>query len=180
MWIIISFAHQILCKNHSATTFPHKKNRAHKRSRLEIFNKPNYSELCCTLSLIITEFYYHTVMETKKSPGVNRQWFSIIGRIIHRLLRFLWLLCTPGNVWRLDYKKYEVCILHDSTPRDIFRNDVYGTDKPTEDKGLSHRKLKLSLVILTLFSSTLMTWLGYFKTRIENHQTNKNHEKGRS
>lgn len=45
-----------------------------------------------------------------------------------------------------------------------------GTDKPTEDKGLCHRKLIFDIlqVILTFsFSSTCMSELGYLKMRTE-------------
>lgn len=46
----------------------------------------------------------------KISSGTNRQWFSIIGRIIQRLLRFLWRLYSLGYVWRLDYTQHKVFI----------------------------------------------------------------------
>ena len=72
--------------------------------------------------------------------------------------------------------------MHDGIPRDLCRNGIYGTYKPTKDKGSCHRKLKLLQVILTFhFPSTFMPELGYLKMRIEEKlSTNKNHEKGGS
>lgn len=59
---------------------------------------------------------------------------------------------------------------------------LHGTDKPTEDKSLCHRKLIFDIlqVILTFsFSSTCMSELGYLKMRTEkkNVQTITRHEK---
>lgn len=176
MWIIISFASQILIcfsKIFLLTTLLPKKKRTQK-SRLELLK----ISLAINWIVLYALLYLYWILlphsnGNKKSSGANRQWFSIIGRIIHRLLRFLWLLCALG---RLKIRLQEIwgLFLHDNILCDFFRNGIYSTDKPTEYKGLCHMKLKLSQVIMTFsFPSTFMPELGYLKMRTEKKLSNQ-------
>lgn len=154
--------HHFICLLNSLqkliTTLPHK-NRTHKKNRLEFFLYKKTS-LAINGIILYTLLYHHWVLlphsygSKKKSPGANRR-FSIVGRIIHRLLRFLWLLCTPGNVWRLDYKKYEVYICKIVLLMTTSGMMCIALISLLRIKVYVNRKLKLSQVILT-FSFLLL------------------------
>lgn len=51
-------------------------------------------------------------------------------------------------------------LLHGCVPCDVFSNGIYGTDKPTEGKGLWHRKLKYSQAIVVISFFHFYTKIG--------------------
>lgn len=54
-------------------------------------------------------------------------------------------------------------LLHGCVPCDVFRNGIYGTDKPTEGKGLWHKKLKCSQAIVVISFFHFYTKIGFLR-----------------
>ena len=64
--------------------------------------------------------------------------------------------------------------MQDGISRELCTNGIYGTDKPTKDKGSCHRKLQLLQVILTFhFPLIFRPELGHLKMGTEEKLSNQ-------